>query len=140
MNLLALSSLFLADSTVIGLGVGLGVGVLAALVIGFFVGYIINQKRTDKRLGDVETRTKKMIDDASLECKTLKKEAILEAKEQELQLRNELSAKRARRRTSLQSLNKDLCRERKFSKKGRRSFKTDYCARAAASRVGEERA
>ena len=79
MNLLALSSLFLAnDATVIGLGVGLGVGVLIALVIGFFVGYIINQKRTDKRLGDVETRTKKMIDDASLECKALKKEAILE--------------------------------------------------------------
>ena len=107
MNLLAFSSLFLADSTVIGLGVGLGIGVLTALVIGFFVGYIINQKRTDKRLGDVETRTKKMIDDASLECKALKKEAILEAKEQELQLRNEFERE---------------SRERKFSIKKRRLF------------------
>ncbi len=38
MNLLALSSLFLANNTVIGLSIGLGIGVLAALVGGFFVG------------------------------------------------------------------------------------------------------
>lgn len=52
MNLLALSSLFLANNTVIGLSIGLGIGVLAALVGGFFVGCIVNQKKTDKRLGD----------------------------------------------------------------------------------------
>ena len=89
--MMALSSLFLAsDGVVIGLGIALGLGIVAALGIGIFVGIVLNKKRTDKRLGDVQARTKKMIDEASLECKALKKEAILEAKEQELQLKNRL--------------------------------------------------
>ena len=103
MNLLALGSLFLAsDGVIIGLGVGLGVGIVVALGIGIFVGIIMNQKRTDKRLGDVQARTKKMIDDASLECKALKKEAILEAKEQELQLKNEFEKETREKKTELQ--------------------------------------
>ena len=90
MNLLAFSSLFLAeDGVVLGLGIGLGIAVVVALIGGYFVGSYINKKTTDKKLGDVQTRTQKMIDEASIECKTLKKEAILEAKEQELQLKNE---------------------------------------------------
>lgn len=118
MNLLALSSLFLANNTVIGLSIGLGIGVLAALVGGFFVGYIVNQKKTDKRLGDVETRTKKMISDASLECKTLKKEAILEAKEQELQLRNEFERETREKKSELAKLEQRLAqREEIFDKK-----------------------
>ena len=103
MNLLALSSLFLAsDGVVIGLGVGLGVGIVVALGIGIFVGIVMNKKKTDKRLGDVQARTKKMIDDASLECKALKKEAILEAKEQELQLKNEFEKETREKKTELQ--------------------------------------
>ena len=118
MNLLALSSLFLANNTVIGLSIGLGIGVLAALVGGFFVGCIVNQKKTDKRLGDVETRTKKMISDASLECKTLKKEAILEAKEQELQLRNEFERETREKKSELAKLEQRLAqREEILDKK-----------------------
>lgn len=88
MNLLAFSSLFLASTTEIVLGVCLGVAVVAA-ISAFIVGGIFKQKSIDKKLGTVQDRTKKMIDAAALECKSLKKEAILEAKEQELQLRND---------------------------------------------------
>ncbi len=102
MNLLALGSLFLADTTTIIIGVVLGVLVVVALIAGFFVGKIIERKNTDKRLGDVQTRTKKMIDDASLECKALKKEAILEAKEQELQLKNEFERETREKKTEMQ--------------------------------------
>ncbi len=103
MNLMALSSLFLAsDGVVIGLGIALGLGIVAALGIGIFVGIVLNKKRTDKRLGDVQARTKKMIDEASLECKALKKEAILEAKEQELQLKNEFEKETREKKSELQ--------------------------------------
>lgn len=88
MNFLAFSSLFLASTAEIVLGVCLGVAVVAA-ISAFVVGGIFKQKSINKKLGTVQDRTKKMIDDAALECKSLKKEAILEAKEQELQLRNE---------------------------------------------------
>ncbi len=97
-----LSSLFLAS---IGIGgtIGIAVGCFAvALIVGLFVGIIFNKKQTEKRLGDVRTRTKKMIDDASLECKALKKEAILEAKEQELQLRNEFERESKEKKAELQ--------------------------------------
>ena len=95
-------TLFLASNVEIGLIVGLVVGVVVALVVGFFVGRLINQKLTEKRLGDVQSRTKKMIDDASQECKALKKEAILEAKEQELQLRNEFEKESKEKKFELQ--------------------------------------
>ena len=74
-----LSVLFLAGNANVGLAVGLSIGIVVALGIGFLVGFLINRKLTEKRLGEVQTRTKKMIDDASLECKALKKEAILDS-------------------------------------------------------------
>ncbi len=102
MVLLTFSSLFLAsDALVIVLSVAIALGVIVALIVGFFVGSAINKKRTEKRLGDVQSRTKKMIDDASLECKALKKEAILEAKEQELQLRNEFERESKEKKAEL---------------------------------------
>lgn len=97
------SNLFLAsDGIVIGLGAGLGIGIIVALIVGFFVGILINNKRTEKRLGDVQSRTKKMIEDATLECKALKKEAIIEAKEQELQLRNDFEKETREKKLELQ--------------------------------------
>ena len=107
-----LSNLFLANTMNLGLAIGLIIGgVIVALVGGFFVGMFINNKRTEKRLGDVQTRTKKMIDDATNECVALKKEAKLEAKEQELQLRNEFE-KESR---SCKNSNRDFCKERILS-------------------------
>ncbi|MDE6105167.1 MAG: Rnase Y domain-containing protein, partial [Clostridia bacterium] len=97
-----LSVLFLAGNANLGLTIGLSIGIVVALGIGFFVGFLINRKLTEKRLGEVQTRTKKMIDDASLECKALKKEAILEAKEQELQLRNEFERETREKKSELQ--------------------------------------
>jgi len=118
MNFLAFSSLFLADPVVIGLAVGLSVGIVAALVIGLFVGSVINQKKTDKRLGDAQTRANKMIEDATLRCKALKKEAILEAKEQELQLRNEFERETREKKNELAKLEQRLAqREEILDKK-----------------------
>ena len=98
-----LSSLFLASDMNLGLAIGLIVGCfIVALGIGIFVGYFVNKKTTEKRLGDVQSRTKKMIEDASQECKALKKEAILEAKEQELQLRNEFEKESKEKKFELQ--------------------------------------
>lgn len=98
-----LSSLFLASNMNLGLAIGLIVGCfIVALGIGIFVGYVVNKKTTEKRLGDVQSRTKKMIEDASQECKALKKEAILEAKEQELQLRNEFEKESKEKKFELQ--------------------------------------
>ncbi len=98
-----LSSLFLASDMNLGLAIGLIVGCfIVALGIGIFVGYVVNKKTTEKRLGDVQSRTKKMIEDASQECKALKKEAILEAKEQELQLRNEFEKESKEKKFELQ--------------------------------------
>ena len=57
MNLLAFSSLFLADGVVLGLGIGLGLAVVVALVGGYFLGSYLNKKATDKKLGDVQSRS-----------------------------------------------------------------------------------
>lgn len=96
-----LSYLFLADVSV-GLTIGLCIGIfVVALGAGFFAGYNIYKKNTEKKLGDVETRTKKMVEDATLECKALKKEAILEAKEQELKLRNEFERESKEKKAEL---------------------------------------
>ena len=103
-----LSVLFLAGNANVGLAVGLSIGIVVALGIGFLVGFLINRKLTEKRLGEVQTRTKKMIDDASLECKALKKEAILEAKEQELQLRNEFERETREKKLELQKMEQRL--------------------------------
>lgn len=103
MNYLALSSLFLASDMNMGLAIGLIVGAaVIALAGGFLIGYIVKQKITDKRLGEVEKRTAKMIEDASLECKALKKEALIEAKEQGLQLRNEFEKESREKKNELQ--------------------------------------
>ncbi len=102
MSNVTLSSLFLAMSGAeIGLLCGLVAGVIVALGIGLFVGIILNKKSTEKRLGDVQSRTNKMIKDATIECKTLKQEAILEAKEQELQLRNEFERESKEKKAEL---------------------------------------
>ncbi len=102
MKLLALSSLFLANTTAIIVGVVLGIVAVGLGVGGYFVGKIWSSKSTEKKLGSVESRTKKMIDDAALECKALKKEAILEVKEQELQLRNEFEKECRDKKSELQ--------------------------------------
>ena len=95
-------SLFLADIGM-GLAIGLIIGAfVVAFGIGTFVSIFVYKKMTDKRLGDVQTRTKKMIEDATQECKALKKEAILEAKEQELQLRNEFEKESKEKKFELQ--------------------------------------
>ncbi|MGN0815018.1 MAG: ribonuclease Y [Candidatus Coproplasma sp.] len=86
----------------IGLAIGLIIGcAVVALALGLFVGYYFYKKRTDSKLGDVESRAKKMVDDATAECKALKKEAILEAKEQELKLRNEFEKESKEKRAEL---------------------------------------
>ncbi len=114
-----LSNLFLTNTMNLGLAIGLIIGgVIVALVGGFFVGMFINNKRTEKRLGDVQTRTKKMIDDATNECVALKKEAKLEAKEQELQLRNEFERESREKKSELQKLEQRLLqREDSLDKK-----------------------
>lgn len=119
MSINFLSSLFLANTMNLGLAIGLIIGgVVVALVGGFFVGVLINNKRTEKRLGDVQTRTKKMIDDATNECVALKKEAKLEAKEQELQLRNEFERESREKKSELQKLEQRLLqREDSLDKK-----------------------
>ena len=104
-----LSSLFLAGSMNIVLAVVLiVVAALVALAAGFFIGYVIYKKKTDKKLGDVDSRTKKMVEEATAECKALKKEAILEAKEQELKLRNEFERESKEKKSELSKLEQRL--------------------------------
>lgn len=103
MTIYHLNSLFLASRMNLGLAIGLIVaGVVVAFVGGLFIGMFINKVLTEKRLGDVQSRTKKMIDDALHSSEALKKEAILEAKEQELQLRNEFEKESREKKTELQ--------------------------------------
>ena len=103
MTIYHLNSLFLASRMNLGLAIGLIVaGVVVALAGGLFIGMFINKVLTEKRLGDVRSRTKKMIDDALYSSEALKKEAILEAKEQELQLRNEYEKESREKKTELQ--------------------------------------
>lgn len=101
MQILKLSSLFLANESDLGVIIGLSIGIVVALVVGLFVGYLIYKKNTENKLGDVEMRTKRMVDDATAECKALKKEAILEAKEQELKLRNEFERESREKKSEL---------------------------------------
>jgi ribonuclease Y len=102
MRKINLSSLFLAMSGLeVGLLIGLIVSIIVCLGIGLYVGSLLYKRSTDKKLGDVETRTKKMVDDATAECKALKKEAILEAKEQELKLRNEFEKESREKKNEL---------------------------------------
>ena len=103
MTIYHLNSLFLASRMNLGLAIGLIVaGVVVALAGGLFIGMFINKVLTEKRLGDVWSRTRKMIDDALHSSEALKKEAILEAKEQELQLRNEFEKESREKKTELQ--------------------------------------
>jgi ribonuclease Y len=105
MHVNTFSTLFLLSGLEVGLVIGLVIAVLAIVAAGivcFIFGSKHNAEQTEKRLGDVQTRTKKMIDDASQECKALKKEAILEAKEQELQLRNEFERETKEKKAELQ--------------------------------------
>ena len=103
MNLLGISSLFLASDVVaIGLGVALGVALIAAVVI--LVLFVSHKKKIDKankELGDASERAQKMLADVQAECKALKKEAILEAKEQELKLRNDFERESKEKKAEL---------------------------------------
>ncbi len=115
MTIYHLNSLFLASRMNLGLAIGLIVaGVVVALAGGLFIGMFINKVLTEKRLGDVRSRTKKMIDDALHSSEALKKEAILEAKEQELQLRNEFEKESREKKT------KTFAKRRNIRKKRRR--------------------
>lgn len=107
MILANVSSLFLANTLVIVLGVLLGVAVLAAVGM-FFVGRILYKKKSEKELDGVKARSQKMLDDATAECKALKKEAILEAKEQELKLKNEFEKESREKKNELNKLEQRL--------------------------------
>lgn len=115
MTIYHLNSLFLASRMNLGLAIGLIVaGVVVALAGGLFIGMFINKVLTEKRLGDVRSRTKKMIDDALHSSEALKKEAILEAKEQELQLRNEFEKESREKKQNCKNKNKDFCKKKKY--------------------------
>ena len=100
------SSLFLMST---GAWIGILIGAVIAVGFGlFFVGLIFQKKKTDKRLGEIDTVVRKMLDDARVESKTIKKEAILEAKEQELKLRNEFERESKEKRAELQKMENRL--------------------------------
>lgn len=105
MNLLGISSLFLANGTMVGMIVAIVVAVLAvaAAVVGFVLFFNHKKKvdRANKELGDASERAQKMVADAQAECKALKKEAILEAKEQELKLRNDFERESKEKKAEL---------------------------------------
>ena len=105
MNLLTISSLFLANGTMVGMIVAIVVAVLAvaAAVVGFVLFFNHKKKvdRANKELGDASERAQKMVADAQAECKALKKEAILEAKEQELKLRNDFERESKEKKAEL---------------------------------------
>ncbi len=88
MNLLSLSSLFLANEVNIAaiiLGVLLGVVVCLA-VVAFFLGGKLKEKSIEKELGTARARSDKFIEDAKRECENIK----LEAQKQKLQKQEEL--------------------------------------------------
>ncbi len=88
MNLLALSSLFLANEVnvpAIVLGVLLGVVVCLA-VVAFFLGGKFKEKSIEKELGTARARSDKFIEDAKRECENIK----IEAQKQKLQKQEEL--------------------------------------------------
>ncbi|MDE7167704.1 MAG: ribonuclease Y [Clostridia bacterium] len=90
MNLLALSSLFLANEVnvpAIVLGVLLGVVVCLA-VVAFFLGGKFKEKSIEKELGTARARSDKFIEDAKRECENIK----IEAQKQKLQKKEELEA------------------------------------------------
>lgn len=100
------SSLFLMST---GAWIGILIGAVIAVGVGlFFLGLFLQKKKTDKRLGEIDTVVRKMLDDARVESKAIKKEAILEAKEQELKLRNEFERESKEKRAEIQKLENRL--------------------------------
>ena len=100
------SSLFLMST---GAWIGILIGAVIAVGVGlFFLGSFLQKKKTDKRLGEIDTVVRKMLDDARVESKAIKKEAILEAKEQELKLRNEFERESKEKRAEIQKLENRL--------------------------------
>ena len=96
-----------------GLPTGGWIAILAGAVVvfgvlGFFSGNYFRKKKTDKRLGEIDSVVSKMLDDARVESKSIKKEAILEAKEQELKLRNEFERESKEKRAELQKIENRL--------------------------------
>ena len=88
MNLLALSSLFLATEVNVAaiiLGVLLGVVVCLA-VVAFFLGGKLKEKNIEKELGTARARSDKFIEDAKRECENIK----IEAQKQKLQNQEDL--------------------------------------------------
>ncbi len=103
-----ISTLFLADATVIGLGVGLGVACIIMAVAGYFLGNFLYKRKENKLIGDVKARADKMIEEATAESKSIKKEAILEAKEQELKLKNEFERETRDKKNELNKMEQRL--------------------------------
>ena len=102
MNLLGISSLFLANGAAIGLGVALGVVAVAAVILlVLYIRHVQKTKKAELELGEASERAQKMVAEAQAECKALKKEAILEAKEQELKLRNDFERESKEKRAEL---------------------------------------
>ena len=78
------SSLFLMSDAA---WAGILAGAVIAVGVGlFFVGLFFHKKKTDKRLGEIDTVVRKMLDDARVESKAIKKEAILESKEKRAEI------------------------------------------------------
>ena len=107
------SSLFLMSDAA---WAGILAGAVIAVGVGlFFLGLFLQKKKTDKRLGEIDTVVRKMLDDARVESKAIKKEAILEAKEQELKLRNEFEPNRKKSARKFRNWKTVLCRKRRSS-------------------------
>lgn len=102
-----LSVLFLASSP-LWLTIVLGILIIVGAAAGFLIGTILNKKKTEKEIGNLEDVAKKMVDEATAESKRLKKEAILEAKEQELKLRNDFEKESKEKKNELNKLEQRL--------------------------------
>lgn len=87
MNLLAFSSLFLAEVNVPAIVLGVLLGVVVCLaVVAFFLGGKFKEKSIEKELGTARARSDKFIEDAKRECENIK----IEAQKQKLQKQEEL--------------------------------------------------
>ncbi len=109
MQILSISSLFLA--TTLGIGGTIGIAVGSAAVVGilaFIVGGIIKKKSFEKEHGNLEAWKNELRSEAVKEGEKIKKEALLEAKEQELKLRNDFERESKEKRVELQRMENRL--------------------------------
>ena len=112
MNLLALSSLFLATEVNVAaiiLGVLLGVVVCLA-VVAFFLGGKLKEKNIEKELGTARARSDKFIEDAKRECENIK----IEAQKQKLKIRKTWKTGAEKRKRTCKSRNNVYYRKKIF--------------------------